>query len=192
LEELHSWHEQYQLLAPTHSDETTSLLTVSTLGYHYVKMTIFRAIIRPIVSECYPNSAMMGGTNRFSDQPEFIDFARTGVGFSTSAAADFITGLKEEHFHMFWPHWSQVAFSSICFLDLLMAVSSPSTEEAVTWFQQLQMVRRQMRLKANMLPVLRLGLLRIDAVYWKGIEQVINLPPHVMDALKISVTSGVT
>jgi hypothetical protein len=155
-------------------------------------MTIFRAIIRPIVSECYPNSDMTGSTNLFSDQPEIIGFARNGVGSSTSTTADFVKSLKEEHFHMFWPHWSKVAFSSICFLNLLMAVSSRSTDEAVVWFQQLHMVRRQMRLKANMLPVLRLGLLRIDAIYWKGVEKVIHLPPHVMDALQISVTTVAT
>lgn len=93
---------------------------------------------------------------------------------------------------MFWPQWSQVAFSSICFLDLMMAISSPSTEEAVNWFHRLHIVRRQMRLKANMLPVLRLGLLRIDAIYWKGVEKVIHLPPHIMDALQISVTTVAT
>ena len=113
-------------------------------------------------------------------QSEIIGFARTGVGSTTSAAAEYVTSLKEEHSHIFWPQWSQVAFSSICFLDLLMAVSSPSTEEAVIWFQRLHVVRRQMRLKANMLPVLRLGLLRIDAVYWKGVEKVVQLSPHVL------------
>jgi hypothetical protein len=88
---------------------------------------------------------------------------------------------------MFWPHWSQVAFSSICFLDLMMAVSSPDTEEAVNWFRNLQKVRKEMRLKANMLPVLRLGLLRIDAIFWKGAEKVLHLQPHVKDALIISM-----
>jgi hypothetical protein len=192
LEELSNWHEQYQLLTPTRSGESTALSTVCILGYHYVKMTIFRAIIRPIIAEDRSNSETTGNTSRLSNQQEVIGFARTGVRSSTSAAAELVTNLKEEHFHMFWPHWSQVAFSSICFLDLMMAVSSPTTEEAAIWFQQLQTVRRHMRLKANMLPVLRLGLLRIDAVYWKGVEKVINLPSHVMEALRINMTASAT
>jgi hypothetical protein len=192
LEELSNWHEQYQLLTPTQSGESTALSTVCILGYHYVKMTIFRAIIRPIIAEDRSNSETTGNTGRLSNQQELIGFARTGVRSSTSAAAELVTNLKEEHFHMFWPHWSQVAFSSICFLDLMMAVSSPTTEEAAIWFQQLQTVRRHMRLKANMLPVLRLGLLRIDAVYWKGVEKVINLPSHVMEALRMNMTASAT
>ncbi|KAH7401173.1 fungal-specific transcription factor domain-containing protein [Phaeosphaeria sp. MPI-PUGE-AT-0046c] len=192
LEELSSWYEQYQLLSPAESAETTSLFTVFILGYHYVKMTIFRAIIRPAVSNHYSSSDTIGTTNQSSNQSEIRGFARLGVRSSTSAAADFVTNLKEEHVHMFWPHWSQIAFSSICFLDLLMAVSSLSTEEAVDWFGHLHMVRKQMRFKANMLPVLRLGLLRIDAIYWKGVEKVIHLPPHVRDALQMSTAAHAT
>lgn len=91
---------------------------------------------------------------------------------------------------MFWPQWSQVAFSSICFLELMMAVSSPDTEEAVIWFQSLQKVRKEMRLKASMLPVLRLGLLRIDALFWKGIDKVLHLEPHIKDALQTSLETN--
>jgi hypothetical protein len=192
LEELSSWHEQYQLLTPIQSDEFTPLSTICLLGYHYVRMTIFRAIMRPVLANSQSDPGTHGNTSGLMNQQEVIGFARTGVRSSTSAAADLVMNLKEEHFHMFWPHWSQVAFSSICFLDLMMAVSSPSTEEAAVWFQQLQTVRKHMRLKANMLPVLRLGLLRIDAVYWKGVDKVMNLPSHVIDALQMNITNSAT
>jgi hypothetical protein len=148
--------------------------------------------MRPVLANSQSDAGTHGNTSGLANQQEVIGFARTGVRSSTSAAADMVTNLKEEHFHMFWPHWSQVAFSSICFLDLMMAVSSPSIEEAAIWFQQLQLVRRHMRLKANMLPVLRLGLLRIDAVYWKGIDKVMNLSPHVMEALQMNTTTSAT
>ncbi|OAK93752.1 hypothetical protein IQ06DRAFT_235692 [Phaeosphaeriaceae sp. SRC1lsM3a] len=190
LEELASWHEQYQLLDSTQPGESTSTSTICTLGYHYVRMTIYRAIIRPIVADSHSDYDLIGNANQLSKLQEVVGFARTGLRCSTNAAAELVNNLKEEHFHIFWPHWSQVAFSSICFLDLLMAVSSPSTDEAVIWFRQIHTVRRQMRLKANMLPVLRLALLRIDAVYWKGVDKVLHLPSHVMDALQISMTDN--
>ena len=91
---------------------------------------------------------------------------------------------------MFWPHWSQVAFSCICFLNLLMAITSPDIQEATTWFRDLHMTRKEMRLKSNMLPVLRLGLLRIDALFWKGIDKVLHLQPHVQDALAASMDTS--
>jgi hypothetical protein len=88
---------------------------------------------------------------------------------------------------MFWSHWSQVAFSSICSLDLRVAVSSPDTEKAAVWFQNQQKVRKKTRLEANILPVLRLGLLRIDTVFWEGAEKVLHLQSHVKDAHNTSV-----
>jgi hypothetical protein len=154
-------------------------------------MTIFRAIIRPIVSTDGLNTGISGNSNLSPvTGQEVIGFARTGVRSSTTAAATFVKNLKEEHFHMFWPHWSQIAFSCICFLDLLMAISSSDTQEAVTWFGDLHKARKEMRLKSNMLPVLRLGLLRIDALFWKGIDKVIHLQPHVKDALDASADLG--
>lgn len=120
-------------------------------------------------------------------QKEVTGFARTGVRSSTIAAANFVKNLREEHFHMFWPQWSQVAFSCICFLDLLMAITSPDMQEATTWFQDLHNARKEMRLKSNMLPVLRLGLLRIDAIFWKGIDKVLRLQPHVKNALEATL-----
>jgi hypothetical protein len=135
-----------------------------------------------------PFTNVVNATHRISrDQQEIVGFARTGVRSSTKNAAKFVKNLKEDHFHMFWPHWSQVAFSCICFLDLVMAISSPDMQEAIGWFLDLHTVRKEMRLKSNMLPVLRLGLLRIDAVFWKGVDKVLHLQPHVQEALRVSL-----
>lgn len=188
LEELSSWHQQYsqQLCNPT--EEATSLSTVCTLGYHYVQMTIFRAIIRPFVANTNIAPESARHTAQLPrDSQDIMRFARTGVRSSTLSATTFVKTLKEEHFHMFWPHWSQVAFSSICFLDLMMAVSSSDTQEATDWFRDLHVARKEIRLKSNMLPVLRLGLLRIDAVFWKGVGKVLQLQPHVEEALHASL-----
>jgi hypothetical protein len=151
-------------------------------------MTIFRAIIRPFVAKININHDTADITGQLpADPQDVMSFARTGVRSSTTSAASFVKSLKEELFHMFWPHWSQVAFSSTCFLNLMMATSSPDTQEAITWFRDLHAVRKEMRLKSNMLPVLRLGLLRIDAIFWKGVDEVLLLQPHVRDALQASI-----
>lgn len=187
LGELSVWQTQ----SSAHFDESGPLSTIAALAYHYVQLTIFRAIIRPFVADASSNIDLAQSVDCPQiNRQEVVRFARTGVRTSTAAAAKFVNDLKEEHFHMFWPQWSQVAFSSICYIDLLMAVSSPDTEEAVTWFRSLQTLRKEMRLKADMLPVLRLGLLRIDSLFWKGLDKVLHLQPHVKDALKSSLETN--
>jgi hypothetical protein len=186
LDRLSEWHQTFLQQSQKSSEEAAHLHTVSMLGYHYVQMTVFRAVVRPfIVNSSFEPAA--GTYELVRDQQDIISFARTGIHSATTSASKFVRDLKEEHFHMFWPHWSQVAISSICFLDLLMASSSPDTEEATLWFRDLHALRKEMRLKSNMLPVLRLGLLRIDAVFWKGVDNVLRLQPHVKDALESSL-----
>lgn len=188
LEELSSWHSQSLQQALDSTRQDASLHTVCTLGYHYVQMTIFRAIIRPFIANADSNTEPADIADQLGrDQQDVRGFARTGVHSATTSATNFVKSLKGEHFHMFWPHWSQVALSCICFLELMMATSSTDTQEATAWFQDLQSLRKEMRLKSNMLPILRLGLLRIDAIFWKRVENVLLLRPHVKDALQASL-----
>lgn len=186
LSELSGWQQAFSNQPQEPLEDTASLTTVCTLGHHYVQMTIYRAIIGPFVANS--NSEMTNDTGQLArEQQEILSFARCGVRSATISAANFVKSLKDEHFHMFWPHWSQVAFSSICFLNLMMAMSSLDTQEAAAWFRDLHDLRRNMRLKSNMLSVLRLGLLRIDAIFWKGVDNVLRLKPHVQEALKTSL-----
>lgn len=190
LQELSDWLQDCPRPAESSEQDVVSLPTICTLGYHYVQMTIVRAIMRPFVANPTPVEATDAANHVLTNHQDVNGFARTGVRSSTTAASKFVKSLREEHFHMFWPHWSQVAFSCICFLNLLMAITSPDMQEATAWFRDLHMTRKEMRLKSNMLPVLRLGLLRIDALFWKGIDKVLHLQPHVQDALAASLDTG--
>jgi hypothetical protein len=189
LEELSDWYQGCPQQTPDQTGEAVALSTICNLGFHYVQMTIFRAIMRPFVDPSSGQEAADAEAHPQASQ-QVTGFARTGMRSSTTAAAKFVKSLREEHFHMFWPQWGQVAFSCICFLDLMMAVTSPDTQESTTWFEDLWNARKEMRLKSNMLPVLRLGLLRIDAIFWKGIDKVLHLRPHVQDALKATLESN--
>lgn len=64
----------------------------------------------------------------------------------------------------------------------MMAVSSLETCEATEWGSSLRKVRQGMRLKAEALPFLRLALLRIDSMFWKGVSNVLHLKDHVSEA----------
>ncbi|KAL5116472.1 hypothetical protein ACEQ8H_005593 [Pleosporales sp. CAS-2024a] len=188
LAELSEWHQNCPQQDPEDDGDNRSLHTVCILGFNFIQMTIFRAIMRPfVVTAASGEDVTQTSDEDLATQQEVTGFVRTGMRCSTTAAANFVRALKEEHFHMFWPQWSQVAFSCICFLNLLMATTAPTMEESNSWFRELHTARREIRLKSNMLPALRLGLLRIDALFWKGIDSVLHLKPHVKDALRASL-----
>lgn len=66
-----------------------------------------------------------------------------------------------------------------------MVITALDEDEAVYWADCLRRVRRDMRLKAEVLPCLRLGLLRIDSIFWKGPERVLHLGDHVLRAFGV-------
>ena len=71
-----------------------------------------------------------------------------------------------------------------------MAASSVDRSEADKWVSCLHKVRRDMRLKADVLPCLHLGLLRIDSIFWKGIDNVLHLEEHVRQAFASGSSVG--
>lgn len=190
LEELFAWQSEYVQRSAELEVASNCLEPAITLGHLYIQMTIFRAIVRPILDASSSLSDVVDESSGASH--DVVTFARTGVKSATTAATTFIETLKQEHFDLFWPQWSQVAFSSICFLNLLMASSAPTTQAAISWFEDIHGTRKIMRARSNMLPTLRLGLLRIDAIYWKRVEKVLHLRPDLLDALKASQRDNTT
>jgi hypothetical protein len=108
------------------------------------------------------------------------------AGLLRTAASDFvefIKTIKTDATQVFWPPWCPTVFSTLCFTLLSAVVTSNNENEAAEWLALLQTTRRELRLKATTLPVLRLGLLRIDAVFWRGLDKVLRLEPHVQAAI---------
>ena len=153
------------------------------MNYHYIHLSICRAILRPFLQPTVED---------LNDADYILARERARIRAETciSAAAEFIHELRPEDLEALWPAWSGTAFSSICFQILHMAASSVDRAEADIWVTCLQKVRRDMRLKADVLPCLHLGLLRIDSIFWKGIENVLHLEEHVRLAFESGSTIG--
>ncbi|GJD01140.1 fungal specific transcription factor [Colletotrichum higginsianum] len=117
-------------------------------------------------------------------EDDFELSARRNIKTCTRALTDVIQDLNPDTDGVFWPSWTQLVFSSVCFTLMTMAVSSPDAEEASAWIADLQSTRRGLRLKVASFPFLRLGLLRIDALFWRGITTVLDLRPHVEEAFR--------
>ncbi|KAJ5813835.1 uncharacterized protein N7503_000585 [Penicillium pulvis] len=174
LEYLHEWTRDVDFASPGQS-RPTALQRVVEMNYHYIHLTICRSIMRPFIDSDL-NDAIS------PDYAIACEQARRKAKDCLIAAAEFIQDLRTDDLEVLWPAWSVTGFSSICFQILLMAVSSPNRCEATEWVACLRKVRKDMRLKAEALPFLRLALLRIDSIFWKGIHNVLLLKDHVSDA----------
>ncbi|KAK7589795.1 hypothetical protein V3481_008768 [Fusarium oxysporum f. sp. vasinfectum] len=141
------------------------------LGYYYTQLLILRAAVH--AQNSHPSAS------NTSDQWSPRKSLRTVL----EQYSDFLKSLKSDETAEHWPPWCQSAFSSLCFAMLFMFVSTATYEEALSWMKLLQATRRQMRLKANAFVTIRLGLLRMDAIFWRGVDQVLKLEPHVKLAL---------
>ena len=150
--------------------DSTMPLIVNELSRHYIKLLALRAAVHSNSSTCIDTSGL-------NWEP------RASLRIVVEGFADFINNLKAEGPARHWPPWCQGAFSSLPFAVLFMFVSSPTVEEASYWLHLLLSIRKQLRLKASTFEVLRLGLLRINAIFWLGIDKVFKLEPHVKMAL---------
>ncbi|KAK1990903.1 fungal-specific transcription factor domain-containing protein [Colletotrichum falcatum] len=147
-----------------------------SLALLYTQLVILRAELRPFLA---PGSSQLA-----PGEAAVAQAARTRTKNCTRALAGVVRGLSPDADGGFWPSWAQLAFSSICFSLMTMAVSSPGLEEASAWIADLQSARRSLRLKVASFPFLRLGLLRVDALFWRGIASVLHLEAHVEEAFR--------
>lgn len=154
-----------------------------TLGYHYVKLLIIRPVSKPEL--CLP--AGHDGNNSQPGQHNLED--TEALSHSLIGFVNFVKSIKTDSTQVFWPPWCPTAISTLCFALLSAVVTSKSESEATEWLTLLQSTRRDLRLKATTLPVLRLGLLRIDSIFWRGLDKVLRLEPHVQRAVQSSITT---
>ncbi|KAF4959116.1 hypothetical protein FSARC_10829 [Fusarium sarcochroum] len=181
--------ELFEALESKNSDGTRSIAPSSgdsmpgitiELGHHYTSLLILRAAVHSQLGDAQ--------VSEMSDQQS--SGLRNRLKTALEEFLDFVRSLKSDGTAEHWPPWCQSAFSSLCFTLLYMFVSAPTFEEASSYFALLESTRKHLRLKANALAVLRLSLLRIDAIFWRGIDQVLRLETHVKLALEATSQSA--
>ncbi|TEA11242.1 putative transcriptional regulatory protein [Colletotrichum sidae] len=165
-------------------DDSESISAFLHLSRFYVQLMVLRAELRPWLTHKPMSDHRTEALTSIGPQS-----TREKVKICTSALSEAIRNLSPDADVAFWPAWSQFMFSSICFTLMTMAVTSPTPEEASAWISDLQATRRVLRLKAASFPFLRLGLLRIDALFWRGITNVLHLKPHVAEAFRAAESS---
>lgn len=148
------------------------------LGCLYAELMVLRAMSRPWLASKDSSSTSESGAMVIYDQ------VRLRTRECTKQLSTLVAGLGPEHTAIFWPPWSQMAFSSLFQSQMTMAISSRDSDEASAWIGDLMSTRKSARLRIQSFPQLRLGLIRIDSLFWRGIENVLHLQSHVRDAFR--------
>lgn len=201
LEELKAWHRTFAstckdraLSSPASTDSSPASpesadLHVYELGYHFIRVLILRAVFRPFI-----NKLANASDPQFSALPSTAEprqNARLGIRACATDALNYVRSLRQEGATpTFWPPWASGVISSLCYLLLLMVATADDYSDAVEWLRELQALRMELRVKSAGLPVLRLGLLRIDSIFWKDVSNVLVLPDHVVAALQDAKNEG--
>ncbi|KAL4961172.1 transcription factor domain-containing protein [Aspergillus stella-maris] len=183
LEDLARWAEsapaskvhegrRYEGFAPLH------------IAYHAVKCLILRALLHPFNhTDCLPSP---------EDKEEW-DAAKAHMRRSAKAEIEAalvrISTLDAVDYQSFWAPWYKSCFAVIIHLIFVLAVSSfkntkdcntnqvPEMDPEYQSFRTLlDQARTEYRLHSKSLDVIQLALLRIDAVFWIGWENVLGFP----------------
>ncbi|XP_014557218.1 hypothetical protein COCVIDRAFT_97745 [Bipolaris victoriae FI3] len=170
MEELNCWNSATADSQSESQDEGFNSSGPLLLGGHFVKVLLFRAILRPFNALRHrrvPNSSP--DEHR---ELEACRLARAGAKGCVTSFVAFTSNLKISWIHGFWPFWCTLGWSTLCNLALLLHVTADSPEEARECRALLDQARRSVRLQSKSLDILKFSLLRIDSIFWKGLENV--------------------
>jgi hypothetical protein len=166
VEQIQRWFSAAAEIQPESDAEEIDMSGPMLLGGHVVKVLIFRAILRPFHN-----------TKGAASDPREVEarrLSRAGAKACVAAFTSFTSGLKSGWIHAFWPFWCTLGWSMLCNLALLLFVTADSVEDAEECRLLLDRARRAVRLHSRSLDILRFSLLRIDSIFWKGLENVIR------------------
>ncbi|KAE8869289.1 hypothetical protein PTNB73_04342 [Pyrenophora teres f. teres] len=182
VEELNRWYSAAIDIQCDSQDEDINLSGPLLLGGHVVKVLLFRAILRPF--NVLRSNVDTSSSTHECRELEARRLSRAGAKACVASFVAFTSSLESSWIHGFWPFWCTLGWSTLCNLTLLLHVTSESPEEAQECRILLDRTRRAVRLQSKSLEILRFSLLRIDAIFWKGLDNVLTT--------RLQESSGVT
>ncbi|KAK3619754.1 hypothetical protein LTR56_023839 [Elasticomyces elasticus] len=130
------------------------------LAFHSVRTLLFRAILRP-----FHNLVI---NENDTAESEACQYVRAAARASLVSFIDFTATLTAARIRAFWPFWSTGSWALMCNLSLLLTLTATSEADKEECRLELKRARRSLTLHSSSLPLLNFACLRIDAVFWKG------------------------
>lgn len=79
---------------------------------------------------------------------------------------------------------SRISFATVSNFLLLLLIQAPNADRALKGKQLVESWLRVLRCQSQSFPMMKLGLTRLDAVHWVGLEQTFVLPGHVAEVIQ--------
>ncbi|OJD40659.1 fungal specific transcription factor domain protein [Diplodia corticola] len=141
------------------------------LAYITAKVSIFRALLRPKISEASTGARIA---------------LRIGAIGVAREMYDFLSGLETHHLEAFWHSYSRVNFAIASNFMVLLFASSLTETDAQESLTLLNRWRNLLRIKSRSCNLLNLSLLRLDAMYVAGLDRLVELSPAASSAFSRS------
>lgn len=186
MEELNQWSSIALEIESEAKFEDVNLSGPMLLGGHFVRVLLFRAILRPFQTPSRGANSVPADAREL----EAHRLSRAGAKACVASFTAFTADLKSGWIHGFWPFCKLVnipirksltrltgctlAWSTLCNLALTLQVSAETVEEASECQVSLDRARKTVRLQSKSLDILRFSLLRIDSIFWKGLDNVLT------------------
>lgn len=127
------------------------------LAYYTVHILLFRALLRPIMTGSVEDSPAVSSVLQASRS-----LIRTIISF--------ICGFDARQQSAFWPAFTRHCLAYPGMFSYMLA-QQRSEEHMITHDQNLLAIwRKALRTRVQSWPLLRFALVKIDAIYWKGVQ----------------------
>ncbi len=146
------------------------------LAYYCTRIAIIRALLRSF------DNPEVESTNDQADVDEFRaarrrcrDAAKTCM----VSMMEFIASLNSNDFEQFWPPWTSIVFSMVPHTVILLVVTSKEMGEASQYKFLINKLRRVLRTQSRFFDPIRLASLRLDAHFWRGLDQTFQMDSNL-------------
>jgi hypothetical protein len=146
------------------SEDTVESHAPLYVAYYTAHILLFRALLRPIIARDPEPNAPQGST------AAILQASRSLI----QTVIKFICGLDARHQSAFWPAYTRHCLSYpglFCFM-----LSTQKAEPHMAAFDRglLDTWRRTLRTRVQSWPLLRFAIVKVDAIYWKGLQRPVS------------------
>ncbi|KAL1878851.1 hypothetical protein Plec18167_004146 [Paecilomyces lecythidis] len=171
--------EEVGLTAPVH------------FAYLTLELYLYRAVLRPLARKgpagpqcvALDNSATQ---EDFAIEPDIRAGAEAVIDAAERCAEvviEFVTNLNSSDFCGFWYSWSRVGFAVMSNFVVLLLVQAPTEARAAKARKLVERWRKVLRLQSRYHEQMNLGMLRLDAMHWIGVDETFRLSSRVDNAI---------
>jgi hypothetical protein len=183
LVDLSSWHNELPESSRFSRDGGTELTDAVPpprrqlqLAYYAARISIIRALLRSFENPEVEFTLDAADVGEFREARQRC---RAAAKTCLVSMVEFLSSLNGLDFEQFWPSWANAIFAMVPHMAMLLVVTSKEANEAGQYKSLLNRLRRVLRTQSRSFDPIRLAILRLDAHFWRGIDNVFNMDPQL-------------